>query len=88
MKFTYYLSPAEDDKGFRFLHNATCQFYLQNKETMLPLGRHEQFRVVLDIARGIARKVTPCPKCVLRRRLYNLAPSKRVPVPVRHSDKK
>ena len=85
MKYTYYISISKVDNTYHILHNATCQIYLSHKEDMIAIGRHEQFNTALAIARNNFKKVSPCAKCILKRRLYNLAESKRGPVPIKHS---
>lgn len=84
MKYTYYISISKIENTHHVIHNGTCPFYLSNKDDMILLGRHEQFVVALSIARNNFKKVSPCPKCILKRRLYNVAASKRGPIPVRH----
>jgi len=84
MKYTYYISISKVANTHHILHNGTCQIYLSHKEDMIAIGRHEQFIVALNMARNNFKKVTPCPKCILKRRLYNLASSKRGPVPIKH----
>lgn len=84
MKYTYYISISKIDNIHHMIHNATCKVYLQNKEDMIPIGRHEQFSVALSIAKNNFKKVLPCSRCILKRRLYNIAHAMRGPTPLKH----
>lgn len=83
MKNTYYISISKTNDN-HILHNATCRIYSENKEDMILIGRYEQLVIALGVSRNNFRKVTPCPQCVLKCRLYHFSRPRQERVPVRH----